>query len=265
MMSEGCPDPSPHAERIDLWLAFFGGIHAEDLLEQYRLLLTEAERAQERRFHFAADRKRFLVTRALVRTVLSRYVSRGPRELEFQVNDYGRPELVQASPAESRLVFNLSHTRDLIVMGVTEGGELGVDTENVYVRAAALEVADRYFAEDEVAALNALRSDSRSMRFFELWTLKESYIKARGMGLSIPLDKFKFDLSADERVSLCIDPELTDDGAAWRIWQIRPMHEYLVAVCARRTTVARPRLITRAIVPLQSETEFSCAVVRTSE
>src|SRR6185436_4436818 len=182
----------PTPAEIHRWLAFYDEIADERLHAAYRELLDAAEREQEPRFYFARDRRRYLVTRALVRTVLSRYLSIDPRACIFSTNAYGRPEIVNAEGREAGLSFNLSHTHSLIVLGVTTGRALGVDVENVRDREASIAVADRFFAPQEVAALAATPADRQQYRFFEYWTFKESYIKARGMGLSLPLDKFGF-------------------------------------------------------------------------
>src|SRR5437763_959951 len=81
-------------------------------------------------FHFARDRRRYLVTRALVRTVLSRYMDIAPREWAFAVNDYGRPLITNAAAAARQISFNVSHTDSLIILAIAQGHELGVDVEN---------------------------------------------------------------------------------------------------------------------------------------
>src|SRR5205823_5574435 len=118
--------------------------------------------------------------------------------------DYGRPET--ANSEASNLSFNISHTHSLIVLGVTRGRALGVDVENFRAREVSIDVADRYFAPQEVAVLNASPQHEQQYRFFEYWTFKESYIKARGMGLSLPLDKFSFHYPDDGAVGIDIDP-----------------------------------------------------------
>src|SRR5579864_4134155 len=109
------PIPLPPAE-IHLWLAFYDEITDEHLLSDYRALLNSAEKEQEPRFYFAKDRLRYLVTRALVRTVLSRYVLIDPRELIFSTNAYGRPEIANTQAGKALLSFNISHTHSLIVL-----------------------------------------------------------------------------------------------------------------------------------------------------
>ena len=241
------------AGEIHLWLTDYEEIGDEQLHASYRELLNPAEKAQEPRFYFARDRRRYLVTRALVRTVLSRYVPEvDPREWVFSANAWGRPEIVNAEAND--LSFNLSHTHSLIVLAVTRSRALGVDVENFRARQVSLDIADRYFAPQEVTALNAVPADEQQDRFFEYWTFKESYIKARGMGLSLPLDKFSFQYPDDRAVEISIDAELADDAARWQFWQFRPRPEYMVALCAERLDAQSPNVMVRQAVPLVGET-----------
>jgi 4'-phosphopantetheinyl transferase len=249
---------------IHLWLTFYDEINEEALLSAYRGLLDEAEKEQEPRFYFARDRRRYLVTRALVRTVLSRYVPIQPREWIFSANAYGRPDIVNTQARDTCLSFNISHTHSLIVLGVTKGRALGVDVENFSARAAAIEIADHYFAPQEVAALAAMPQRQKQYRFFEYWTFKESYIKARGIGLSLPLDKFSFHYPHEQAVEIAIDPELADDPGRWQFWQLRPRPEYLVAICGGRACLESPRLIVRETIPMLSEKEIPVEFLRVS-
>jgi 4'-phosphopantetheinyl transferase len=247
---------------IHLWLADYSEITDSSLHDGYRGLLDPAERAQEPRFHFEKDRRRYLVTRTLVRTVLSRYADIAPSDWMFSTNAYGRPAV--ANRAARDLSFNISHTHSLIVLGVTRGRALGVDVENYRAREVPLEIASRYFAPDEVAVLNAAPRHEQQYRFFEYWTFKESYIKARGMGLSLPLDKFSFHYDHPNDVSIAIRPELADDPARWQFWQFQPSPEYLVAVCAERAGAQSPRLAVRQAVPLLGERECNPEFLRIS-
>src|SRR5947207_12598508 len=114
---------------IHVWLTFYDEVSDERLHSAYRELLSDAEKKQEPRFYFARDRRRYLVTRALVRTVLSRYVPIQPREWIFSANAYGRPNIANAEARDLCLSFNISHTHSLIVLGITKGRELGLDVE----------------------------------------------------------------------------------------------------------------------------------------
>jgi len=250
---------------IHVWLASYDEIVDEQLHASYRELLNPEEREQEPRFYFARDRRRYLVTRALVRTILSRYMAIDPRDWVFSTNAYGRPEIANPQVSDAGFSFNISHTHSLIVLAVTKQRALGVDVENVLAREAAIDVANRYFAPPEVAALHAAPRQEQHFRFFEYWTFKESYIKARGMGLSLPLDKFSFHYRDDKTVEIAIDPELADEPARWQFWQFQPAPEYLVAVCAERTAAPSPRLTVRRAVPMLSENECTIQYLRVSE
>jgi 4'-phosphopantetheinyl transferase len=200
-----------------------------------------------------------------VRTTLSRYVPVSPEQWAFSPNAYGRPEIANDNRAARAISFNLSHTNNLIVLGVTCLNALGVDVENVHVRPAACEVADRFFSPVEVAALHALPPEVQHRRFFEYWTLKESYIKARGMGLSIPLDQFTFHFQGESQVSMSVSPGLNDRAARWRFWQLQPSAHHLVALCVERSNHSTPELQTRRVVPFGEEEPAHWPILRTSE
>ena len=245
--------------QFDLWWTRYSELANDPVLDEYRQIINDCERAKETRFHFAKDRLCYLVTRALVRTVLSRYLAVAPAELQFEQNGYGRPELAPPRP----LSFNLSHTDGLIVLAVSHCGDVGVDVENMLAREAALEVAPRFFAPAEVSALAALPPDAQPERFFEYWTFKESYIKARGMGLSLPLDQFAFHYPSRDTVRLVTERSIGDDSARWSFLQLRPRADFILALCAPRFEVS-PRLSIRDVKPLLSEEIVSAEIVRRS-
>lgn len=240
-----------HGE-VHLWLAFCGDADDAALHARYRALMTPEERARGDRFHFERDRARHRVTRALARSVLSRYAPIAPQDWRFEATSYGQPLIANPEPAARSLAFNLTHTSDLVALAVTRGRAVGVDTENVS-RGALLDVADRFFAPSECEHLRALPAEAQTTRFFELWTLKESYIKARGMGLSIGLSKFAFDLRQPGAVSLSTLPELQDPAERWALRHLWATPEHPVALCVEQLEAQPFDVITRRIVPLRSE------------
>lgn len=253
------------ARNIDVWLAFYDEISDARLHTEYRALLTDEERGKEFRFYFPDDQRRYLVTRALVRTVLSKYLAVDPADWRFSENAYGRPELANIRREDCGLYFNISHTRGLIALGVTHRRELGVDVENVRTREVSIEIADRFFAKPEVAELATVPRERQQDRFFEYWTFKESYIKARGMGLSIPLEQFSFHYPHERAVHIAIDPRLGDDASRWAFWQFRPTTEHLLAICAERRGGEPPTLTFRRTIPLVMDEVLAPAVLKTSE
>ena len=253
-----------HPDKIELWCAFCDQIADERLLASYRSLLTPEERHRESRFYFARDQHRYLITRALVRTVLSRYVAVAPDAWRFTADQYGRPHIANVDSTAQRVRFNISHTDRLVVLGITCERALGVDTEPVHARRAELQIADRFFSADEVAQLHATPAEHQQSRFFEYWTLKESYIKARGMGLSLPLGQFGFDLSQPRGVRISIDERLNDDPSRWMFWLLRVGADHYVAVGAEDAGGQAPQLICTSVVPLQSEAILEYEMLRRS-
>lgn len=246
------------SSQIHLWLCFYESIRDPALLNEYVGLLSTEELRQQRRFYFERDRHRYLVTRAMVRTVLSKYAPIAPKEWKFATNPYGRPEVANEDAEAWRVAFNLSHTSGLIMLGVTRDTAIGVDVENVHEQRAAVEIADRFFAPDEVTALRALPAGAQEQRFFQYWTLKESYIKARGMGLSIPLDRFAFDVENRPAIQLKIDSSLADRPERWAFCQFVPEPGYLAAACAERLESNGCSVKLRRIEPLLDELMLDC-------
>jgi 4'-phosphopantetheinyl transferase len=182
-------------------------------------LLNTEERQQHQRFIPPAKRHEFLVTRVLVRSVLGEILGMAPETLRFVHNQWGRPALAP-DLMTSPLHFNISHTDGLIVCLVSTDNEIGVDTELFSRAPNLLALAPTVFAPKEISELFALPIPDQAERAVILWTLKESYIKARGMGLALPLDGFAFRFEADQ-VRLEVEPGLEDDGAGWQFQWLR--------------------------------------------
>lgn len=259
----GTPLAASQNNNLHLWFAFPDDIRDETLLSEYARMMSAGERARHQRFHFEKDRHQFLVSRALVRTMLSRYTRIRPADLRFSKNQYGRPEIM-ADGNLPPVRFNLSHTDGLVVCAVVRKDDIGVDVEDMNRKGATVKIANRFFSPREVRDLNKLPEPGRRARFFDYWTLKEAYIKARGMGLSIPLDQFSFHVSENDRILVSFDPRLNDSPAQWRFWTFRPTdrHKSALAVCQGQTA-ARSLSIKKA-VPLLYEQSFDCPITRCS-
>jgi 4'-phosphopantetheinyl transferase len=264
MMNAMAPHILQANERnIDIWLAFYHEMDDQALRSELRRLLTDEERRREVRFYFPDDQKRYLITRAMVRTILSRYLPLPAVDWRFDANEYGRPRI--ANPGDwGGLSFNISHTKGLIALAITGGRELGVDVENVADREVSIDIADRFFAPPEVEELYRVPAELQQDRFFEYWTFKESYIKARGMGLSIPLDQFNFYYPHERAVRIAIEPKLGDDANRWSFWQFRPTPKYLLALCAERRADA-PTVTVRKMVPTVTDELLEAQWLKTSD
>jgi 4'-phosphopantetheinyl transferase len=246
---------------IHLWFAVADEAADPELLTQYRSLLSPGEMEQEIRFRFPVDQHRYLLTRALIRTVLSRYAPIDPAHWRFEPDRYGKPVILNDEPAAQLLRFNVSHTSGLVMLGVTRECAVGVDTENTRDRRTPyVKLADRFFSKAEAHSLRSLPKPLQRERFFEYWTLKESYIKACGKGLSIPLDQFGF-VMLDSALSFKVAPDLNDDARNWQFWLLRPSAKHIAAVCVRRPAIAKQNLITRKTTPLGAEERFNCELI----
>lgn len=205
-------------------------VHSRDRL---LTLLSPEERERHARFHFERDRDIFLVAHALVRRMLSRVIGTAPESLAFQAGEHGRPELVAPDVARA-FRFNLSHTRGLVACAVARAADIGVDVETVERDVEILNVGNHVFSSIEVAGLAALSGDAQRERFFELWTLKEAYIKAIGKGFSAPLRSITFDPTRPDPVPVRFGPEVADDPARWclRRFDVGPSHRLALAFAA---------------------------------
>lgn len=250
-------------EEIHLWFAS-DEIDGKQAIS-YRKLLSADERERERRFRFEKDRDRFSITRTLVRTVLSRYEPVDPRDWVFTANAYGRPQIDCSRMGTANISFNISHTAGLVVLGVTRGRAVGVDVEKICARISPIETAKQAFSAMELAGLSRLPAEQQLDRFFEYWTFKESYIKARGVGVSMPLDKFSIQLERDGLVDLEVAPELDDDPRRWQFWQFRPGRTHMLALCAERVPNGPTAISIRKMVSIGREEAVSIQFSRASQ
>ena len=192
----------------------------ESRAPEMRRSLSPDECARADRFHFDRDRNHFIVARSSLRTILGAYLKKNPPELSFSYSNYGKPSLF-GEPAYDQITFNLSHAKELALIAVTRNRAIGVDIEFIRPEFASEEIAERFFSRPEVSALRALPEDIQSEAFFNCWTRKEAYIKARGEGMSLPLNQFNVSLAPESEAALL--GNLRDAGEVSR-WSMRELH-----------------------------------------
>lgn len=216
--------------RAHLFFTFPEQISDRGLLQRYESLLSDAESAQMSRFYYAGHRHQYLVTRALIRSSLSAFFPVDPASWQFNTGAYGKPD-IEHPEVEIPARFNISHTRGLIVCAIVRDYEVGVDVEDTERSTrAGLDSLSSYFSPHEINELGQLPAARQKQRFFDYWTLKESYIKARGLGLAIPLDQFSFQFRADRLVGFQVDEELNDEAGNWQFWRMAVKQRYKVAL-----------------------------------
>jgi 4'-phosphopantetheinyl transferase len=223
MHSTGPRSPAPHSleGRVDIWVARTAEPGDPSFLRRCREILPPEELEACAAFQREEDRRRALRTRVLLRETLSRYAPVAAQDWSFAPGPQGKPGIV--APAAPDLRFNLSHTGTLVVCALTCASEIGVDLEDTTRELDPLELADRVCAVEELETLRALAPDARRRRFFELWTLKEAYLKARGLGFALEPRSIRFDFPEPGRVRAQMSPEAGDDPAAW--WFALPRAE----------------------------------------
>jgi 4'-phosphopantetheinyl transferase len=213
---------------IHLWFAFPSETGNPQAPASAHPLLDNGEQTRMARLHFPEGRHLFGVSHTLVRTTLSRYSEIPPGEWRFVKNAHGKPS-IDPDLASSPLRFSLTHTRGLAVVAVTQRADVGVDVERANRIVDAARLSSRFFSPEEAAALQEMPPDRLRERFFLYWTLKESYIKARGLGLSLPLASFSFRLAGE--CPFLIDFSGNDrDPWEWRFAVLRPLSQYVAAV-----------------------------------
>jgi 4'-phosphopantetheinyl transferase len=218
------------ANHVAVWLRFTDALSADDLSAMDRILPRE-ERLRRDRFVFHRDRRDFSAAHALLRTALSHYGDLPPAEWRFQTNQYGKPRLVPAQAHEAALVFNLSHTAGLVACAIARATRIGIDVENCDQMADALQLAPSYFTSSECELLAPCGRDDAPIRFTELWTLKESYIKAVGVGLSLPLNSFAFSFRGASGLEFACK---AGEGQ-WQFWLAAPARRARLAIAVPLT------------------------------
>ena len=208
--------PDLDAAAIHLWHACPLG--HKSLLLDLSTVLSADEADRRGRFHFEGDRQDFTFARGMLRTVLAAYLQTDPRALRFRYSEHGKPSLVLTDP-EKDLRFNLSHTQGAVLLGICRQRAIGVDVERVREDFSPQEIATRFFSDSERQALMSLPQAEQRQAFFRCWTRKEAFLKARGHGLSFPLERFDVSIGAGEtevRLTTRPDPE---EAQRWQILQ----------------------------------------------
>ncbi len=225
------PPPPAHLtlaeDEVHVWRAHLDLAPAQ--VRELLRTLTPDERARARRFRFRRDRDRFIVARGVLRAILGRYLGVDPGRLRFRYSPYGKPALADEFEDEG-IRFNLAHSQGIALYAVSRGRDVGVDVEYVRADLADERIAERFFSPREVAMLRAVPAEQRREAFFHCWTRKEAYVKARGEGLSLPLDQFDVSLAPGEPAALLSTPGDPPEVTRWSLRALDPGPGYIAAL-----------------------------------
>jgi 4'-phosphopantetheinyl transferase len=191
--------------------------------------LVADEQARARRFYFERDREHFIVARGVLRAILGCYLNRPPECVAFRHGTHGKPAIAGDTDLHG-IRFNVSHSHGLALYAITRGRKVGIDLERIRSDLAAMEIAERFFSRREITTLQALPTEAQRQAFFECWTRKEAYIKARGEGLSLPLDQFDVSLASGEPVAVLGTPRDPSEAFRWSLRDLPVAPDYAAAL-----------------------------------
>ncbi len=209
---------------IQLWYAAFDANAAK--IDKYKNLLSQKEVLKASKFKFQIDKNRFIISRAILKCLLGGYLKIGPNEIILQTGEYGKPDFAN----KENLKFNISHSGNLLVLGFIKDIEIGVDVEKVKDDFDVMNIAQKFFSKREIKTLYALPEDEKQKAFYRCWTRKESFIKAKGSGLSFPLDSFTVSLDTDQDAKLLETSWDRSEQIRWNMFSFLPAEGYIGAV-----------------------------------
>jgi len=215
-----------------LWVVRPEMITSKMILEASMDALSDQEQERYRRFRFAEDRHRYLVSHAFVRNVLSQYAEIAPAAWVFSQSDHGRPEV--ANPGLSDIRFNLSHTSGLAACLVTSACDCGVDVERVHIRHSPVDVAKRMFSNAEAEYMQRLEGQDQLNYFFTRWTLREAYTKALGTGIAFPTHKLNFVIRSATDIDIEFQADIEDNQEHWQFEIFYLSDEHVAATAIKR-------------------------------
>lgn len=188
-------------------------------------LLSPDERQRASRYAHRLAREQFITARAFARVVLSRYLSTQPRRIRFELTGTGKPVL----PGRP-LHFNISHSHEIGLIAVTRRDEVGIDIERVRSMPTYLDMAGRYFTATEALAIRGLPTPVSEEAFFHVWTRKEAFLKAIGLGLSHGLERFEVSVPPDDPARILHIDGDHGAGAGWAMRTLHPAPGYVAAL-----------------------------------
>jgi 4'-phosphopantetheinyl transferase len=225
-----CSPPKPlnlEKDEVHVWRSSLvdTAFRVQSLLQ----VLAPEERKRAERFCFQKHRQKYIVARGLLRTILSHYLGLEPSKLEFCHNLYGKPALTKDLGGET-LKFNLSHSHDIVLYAITLSRDVGVDIEHIRSGFSYEEIAKQFFTPREFAALCALPLTKQQESFFDYWTYKEAFIKARGEGLTLNLDQFDVSFTPGEQATILNIESEPQEAARWSVQKLAPGSGHVAAL-----------------------------------
>lgn len=198
----------------------------DDIVQYHFHLLSEDEKERANRFRFYKDKQCYVVTRGVLRLLSAQYLNNNPKDIIFNYEAFGKPLYKE----ETNLKFNVSHSGNRALIGFVKNHPLGVDIEKIKNDFDIFEVAENYFSKSEIESLHNIPKEEQYKGFFRCWTRKEAFIKAKGSGLSFPLDTFSVSIDSDTDAILLRTEWDKNEKNNWKLESFIPAEGYMAAL-----------------------------------
>jgi 4'-phosphopantetheinyl transferase len=213
-------------DEVHVWCARLDDFAPEQ--EPLFQVLSADEKTRAERFHFARDRKRYIIRRGILRTMLSSYLGIKAGQVRIHSGKHGKPVLA----GWEKIHFNLSCSAGVALYAFTRGSGVGVDIERLREVPEMKQIVDRFFSVKEKEYFSSLSESERKEAFFRLWTRKEAYVKGVGHGLQEPLVRFDALPAPGETSGRVIAESAAEEQTAgWNIHDLAPSAGF-TAACA---------------------------------
>ena len=212
------------ANQLHVWQVNFS--KQLDNISFFLNLLSDNEKEKASKFCFKKDQNQFIISRGALRILSAAYLDMNAKEIEFKYGEYGKPEF----DFNSDLKFNVSHSGNLGTIGFVKNFDIGIDVEKIKNDFDVLEIVSNYFSELEIETLKKLPKEMHTEYFYRCWTRKESFIKAKSLGLTFPLDSFSVCINSDKKTELLETKWDDTEKHKWKLFTFSPQLNYIGAV-----------------------------------
>jgi 4'-phosphopantetheinyl transferase len=209
----------------------------QELVQQLAQILSEDERSRSSHFRFDRDRLRFIVGRGVLRTILAKYLNIYPSEVTFCYGAYGKPALPTSGQQRS-YQFNLSHSQGLAVYAISLNRSVGIDIEHIRPVEDMQGIVERFFSAHEQDTFAKIPENKKCLSFFQCWTSKEAYLKARGDGLTQALHHIEVSIVPGQNTQLLNIVGNLQEVQRWTLHKFQPLNQF-IGVIAVEGSVAQ--------------------------
>jgi len=212
---------------VHVWRASLG--HNSSLLQNMFETLSPDEKTRAERYHFDKDKNHFIAARGILREILSRYLETDPVKITFTYSSLGKPAL-DNSTNNYQLKFNVSHSNGMALYAFSKENNIGIDIEYMRNDVKYEDIAIRFFSQQEASTLRSLPGHLKTHAFYNCWTRKEAYLKAKGEGLTASLNQFNVSLAPGEPAALLSNQQAPEDPSRWSLHELDVCGQYVAAL-----------------------------------